>query len=203
MRNIITALAFLIGALVAVAQEKPTREQTSKYIIDNYGREIMCIAELSGDAYSACDWTAAIDSVVIDGYVMRLSYSILNGSVVIFRGERFVDSNSDKFEVDVDLSKIGKVEIVLGLAYGGVRPTNAKDGALFPAYIRFTASQGENGIRRAVNSKETLVNSVNIPFGSYELNEAGVVERLEATQLFKAINHLRKLSGAPEPLSFD
>ncbi len=149
------------------------------------------------DAFLYADWRASIHPVVIEGHVMKLSYAILVTQDV--SGEYGIIKKNEKWSVDIDLSRIERIDVLLG-DYYGVIAKNASDGATFPAYIRFAMAQGENGIRQVLNGKETLVNQVDVPFGAYQLEAP---PNLRKSQLFKAINHLRKLSGAPEPLSFD
>jgi len=52
-----------------------------------------------------------------------------------------------------------------------------------------------------IKKGESSSKSIDLPFDSISINSSP--ETLKSSQIFKALNHLRKLYGAPEPISFD
>lgn len=215
MKFTILTAGILIGVLTAAAQEKPTMEQTAKYIVDNYPRQITCMAGKKNSRGEApfsvwADEKVEIRSVEFGGSVLKLSYRDVitkdfsapqsrNVPKPIFKTDTLKNENCT---VAIDMSQIQKVEVAFRGFYGGVSSRDANDHGTFLAFLRF-ATNGEKSIRSTVNGKVTMLAAVDVPFGNYVVRTEGNAERLTGTQLFKAISHLRKLCGGPEPLSFD
>ncbi|MFD1772100.1 hypothetical protein [Sphingobacterium suaedae] len=175
MKKLLILFTLFLGLGTAEAQEsKPTKEETVEYINNKFDKLV----------YRSSNSVAAdqIDylNTKFDGcnFIVKMSFKR-----VIGKNEYCVETN-DSFEIPID--KMEKVEII----ESGLRLMSHRNAKLVKQ-IRVGTSKDSNGTSEKIDENEIL--------------SAGYLPmyQSDADELVKAFNHLRKLCGAPEPISFD
>ena len=79
----------------------------------------------------------------------------------------------------------------------------ADEDSLFPMYLVFKAAEGKGAIDYTSNGEAKKYSVVWVPYSTdAKKDDHQALRDLRSQQLYKAFEHLRKLSGAPEPLRF-
>ncbi len=194
-----------------VIEGKPGFKETVEYIQDNYTREISCYGYTKsqhGTTYSGerkqhsitVALLAGSDSLCISWYDnLRIPGDIGIAEKTYYR----------TYSLTFSIRDIESIESSVWLSLTGMVTKDNAVEADFPSGIRFNAVNGKPRIRffswvEGVTKVE-YVSAMDIPFGrySYRDNTEAVLSDIRNTRLFKALNHLRNLCGAPEPLKFD
>ncbi len=182
-------LSFLLLSLVFIVQAqdaKPTKEQTINYLKQNLiNKKIHHL--LSYDRPST-KWDAIytnykIVNVDITECTMKISYT----------KQRLEESNyseTEDYEIEetnfhIDFSKVASV-----LATGEMTTFGERIRVEGMYFLVFTEQQSDGTQKK-----------FQLPFLSVPSQEYGKY-KIDDDQIFRAFNHLRKLCGAPEPITF-
>lgn len=172
----ILTVFLLLFYISSFAQTKPTKEETVEFIVNR----------LNQIRYNESN-----------SYVnTNVNYTNSQFNDCILTVERIIDIT------------IGRNESTSKIKYKAEIPINKIE--------KIAASEnGLNGLTFVTYQKSKLIkvnsNGVNIDFGveekinkeDYQSSYYLHMSSLDAEELLKAFNHLRKLCGAPEPISFD
>jgi hypothetical protein len=80
---------------------------------------------------------------------------------------------------------------------------DSKNTGLFPLYLVFKAANSKQAISYTINGEVRQYSNVWVPYSNDAVKDNHQALRdLKSDQIYKAFEHLRKLSGAPEPLRF-
>jgi hypothetical protein len=206
-KNVLAPLCLLFTASMSFAQSgKPTLEQTIDYIQANHPQNI---------EYKV---TQTLDNAVFlnsGGDITGIKYAFDGSKVhVTYRYATWTNQVSaegitprkagrdDTFDVVFDLKEIEALAAGAHNSFGMIEYSAATEGG-GPLFLIFKAANRKSLIKQYTNGELKNVPEVWIPFN---IDPVGTDHRAmhEApnTQLYKAFEHLRKLSGAPEPISF-
>lgn len=207
MKKTLACMSLLLATSLTFAQNgKPTLEQTIDYIQANHPKNIEYVLTYNHENRLFLN---------AGGDITDINYTF-NGSrvKVTFRHVRWdneVSANGisprnvvkeENVDVAFDLKDIEKLEAGAYNSVGMVEYAAASEGG-GPLFLIFKAANNKNLIKVSANGELKEVPQAWIPFG---VDMAGTGHRAmhdaPNTQLFKAFDHLRKLSGAPEPISF-
>lgn len=173
MKKLPLLLLFIAFTFACRAQDsKPTKEQTIAYL-----RNILLNP-------NGVLWTSESGQTTCRTIVTSITFA---GCSMIIETNRWCSSDSKneqrKTIYTVDFSQVEKVDAE-GFKWESVRLT-AKDHELLIS-VKFTYTDA--------SGKETVTNSFE--------GDAAIPCPLEKEKIIKAFNHLRKLCGAPEPITF-
>jgi hypothetical protein len=220
MKKLLIICLLIAIAFTSQAQDgKPTKEQTVEFIKDYFSKEIPLKAV---KMYKDKDGQATniyynIDSLNVQfdftSNTMIVYYDSKNHTRILTRSGAWNSTDFSKNKFSIDLSKIELINV-------SVEMLNENNGNTALVSLVFNASSGYqinsyqiNEIDPYDENKLSLkdlvlpktfkkVKSVEIPIKIYNVSED--FNHTEYNQkIFKAFNHLRKLCGAPEPISFD
>ena len=206
MKNVVASLLMSIVATHAFAQDaKPTKAQTIEYIQSNYPGDFIYLAAEKTDNHRMSAH-GEITDLEISFVGTRLTASYHDKVLKTYISPEITNLNEvDRDETRVisfDLKDVESIEVGWNWIVGDVTYKDANDTRLFPMYLAFNAAgkkplftMGKDG-----NTPESLA-QVMIPFTTTEDIDAAVGE-IKDSQMYKAFEHLRKLSGAPEPIRF-
>lgn len=207
LKKMLASLSLLLASSLVFAQNgKPTMEQTIDYIQANHPKNIEYVLTYNHENRIFMN---------AGGDVTDIYYSFEGSKVgVNFRHVRWdneVSANGisprnvvkdENVAVTFDLKDIEKLEAGAYNSIGMIEYAAATEGG-GPLFLIFKAVNGKNLIKVNTNGEVKEVSQAWIPFG---VDMAGTGHRAmhdaPNTQLFKAFDHLRKLSGAPEPIRF-
>ncbi|GAB1345373.1 hypothetical protein [Cloacibacterium normanense] len=202
MKNLLTLFAIILSVGVANAQTKkpvakktdtptkaettvvmkgPTKEETIEYIKNEIGENVKNLTATSilfGNLFKA-------------EYIKEISISDCTLTIKTI----IESSNEQKRKVEneivtIPLNKIQNIEIV---------NDKQESGQITGIQIKFTTYQKQNLI--TINDEKEYAYYLSLSKMDSKSSEAEPTRDLE--KLTKAFNHLRKLCGAPEPISFD
>ncbi|MDM1297181.1 hypothetical protein HXZ94_01490 [Empedobacter falsenii] len=173
MKKLITLFAILLG-LVNAQEKKPTKEETIEYINNKLSQIIYYKEE--EDSSSKTYMTKSYISSEVENCIIKITYSWERN--IVFSNSLNNQYGKRKGQIKIPLNKIEKIVKSYGLTFYVYQ--NAKS-------ISYVFGDEEKSLDKTENLSQI----------SMEMNES------DAEELLKAFNHLRKLCGAPEPLSFD
>jgi len=194
MRKLLTICLIAAMALTGNAQIKgPTKEQTITFIKDYFAEHQFIGRKTSSQSKTSCrnikadfnDCKVTIYWDDTDTY-FNMTPDNLNKTYV------------NKYEVVIDFKNIESVEI---------RPSGDDDGnGQYQAHLTLKAAPNTTFSIRTIDYHNSdtgfeNVKEVNIPVNSYSCSSCDHWEYSKKIQ--QAFNHLRKLCGAPEPISFE
>ena len=205
LQNIAASLVMLAAATGAFAQDgKPTKEQTIDYIQSNYpGRVPYSAARDSGNIKTLYSGKITDLAVRIEGSKVTFTWLDVLEATLIANGEMSSkEFNHDQMEVSFDLKNIEIIGGINDLQVGYLMYEEADRGA-YPMCLIFFAAGNKPLITETKNGTPSQVTQVRIPLtiDSVEDNHK-ILGEFKDWQIYKALEHLRKLSGAPEPLRF-
>lgn len=207
MNRIFGALLFTFAGSLALAQDgKPTREQTIGYIQANYPQNIEYrVTYGARDGSIFLNSTGEITGIKFEftGTRVNISYHFVTRFSQVSSGGIDEKTVSDEtFLVTFDMKDIEALDAGARDSFGMIDYSEATEGA-GPLFLGFKAANRQKLIGLAKNGVSEDVPVVWIPFG---LDPVGTNHRAmheaKETQLYKAFEHLRKLSGAQEPIKF-
>lgn len=206
MKKMIVSLSLMLIAASAFGQDgKPTKAQTIEYVQTNYPRSLGYVAARP-DSDGRIDYDGEISdlSFAIIGTTITVRYLDLLKSGAIY--PEFTTKDHEEFRVQhhitFDLKEIEVIQAYTPQTIGQVKYDEA-DVGLFPMYLCFMAAGGKQTVSHSRNGETKQENFALIPFTWDDTDDSHRVHReFKDSQLYKAIEHLRKLSGAPEPIRF-
>ena len=200
MKNLFTLFAILLSLGLANAQTKkplakktdtptkvetptatkgPTKEETIEYIKNEIGEGAKNLTA-----------TNLVDYPEFE-YIKEMSISNCTLTIKIIIAKRVIEERKVENEiVTIPLNKIQNIEIV---------NDKQESGQITGIQIKFTTYQKQNLI--TINDEKEYAYYLSLSKMDSKSSEAKPTRDLE--KLTKAFNHLRKLCGAPEPISFD
>jgi hypothetical protein len=117
--------------------------------------------------------------------VLDIEYSHSSVGILLSNGNDF-NYKHNVIQASIDFSKIESIDVLIGET--GHKTNDNQD--IFMAGLFFKTS-GEN---------ESV--EIQVPLGLYGSNGENRYKQIKNTQMYKAFDHLRKLCGAPEPITF-
>lgn len=216
MKNILLLLLLVSFTAMLKAQDsKPTKEQTIGYIVNNYPRSLYVGASLNfaepGYQPYYTSYSGALNvSFAIAKDTVKVTYVDSLHHTLIEKALGRVDQLDHRYVYHIKFA-IKDVEQVFGAYYDFVGSYDLKldkvQRGCFPFYLFFNAANGQKKLWVSIDNKPfESVSQVKVPFASpCKENDSENVKNFKVndTQLYKAINHLRKLCGAPEPIKFE
>jgi hypothetical protein len=203
-KSVASLLLLLVAASTFGQSAKPTKAQTIEYIQSNYPR---------GFVYSAQEDSAA-GLLTYHGEISDLAFGVTGSRVTVNYLDVLRVSNigpgvstaeevkRERTFISFDLKDIEAIEGLSDWTVGYVSYTDADSGA-FVVYLVFNAAGGKPAISVTKNGESSQVPQVLVPFTvDIVADNHRVMNGLKNSQLYKAVEHLRKLSGAPEPVRF-
>ncbi len=212
MKNLLTICLIMATMFTINAQDgKPTKEQTVQFIKDYYQENRMHtgIGFYTDKNNQKTSYNKSVKNIVIlfDENTDELTISFESIYLItIFTSSGSGEANEfSKTKYIIDLSKIE-----------AINQTNyrmRKEDEMFQINLDFQATQGYKieyfhisnnmSIESLVfpNSPE-MKNTISIPVNFY-LAENNFEHSTHNKKILQAFNHLRKLCGAPDPISFD
>ena len=209
MSKFLISAASLFIAANSYAQGGPTKEQTIEYIQTKYTPSIEYrVSQGYSDPFAF--WNAGGDvknlKVAITGSVVGFSYHLTTwGNNVNAEGiHPRVIHKDEVTSIQFDLKNIESIESgVFNEWLGGlVQYDNADEGGGI-LYLIFATQNDKKLITVVKNGVSEQVSSVWVPF-HVDMVKTGhrAMHEIKDNQLYKAFEHLRKLSGGPEPIRF-
>lgn len=195
MKKLITFCLLLTIAFTSQAQEgKPTKEQTVEFIKNFFKDKIIKCDDFRDKTYKSNETKN-----------FSLDFDEANNSLTIYYenyGEynnisaKYKKNSSAKYKTIIDLSKVESIVFEIH-----------KLGECDDIYLNFKVAANANiAVYKCEETNTLPINptqekEVLIPINGYTCN--GCDHSNYNQKIFKAFNHLRKLCGAPEPISFD
>jgi len=218
MNKTIASLSLLLLAAAAHPQDsKPTLAQTTAYIKANYRTAIDYFAtkETDNDAvYKVEHPRGEITDLAVDFTGTRITFTfhqVLHDSVIgaVKSDDGAVKLDNDEevlnrqVTISFDLKDIESIEGVTAERVHTLTYDEADEDSLFPMYLVFKAAEGKGAIDYTSNGEAKKYSVVWVPYSTdAKKDDHQALRDLRSQQLYKAFEHLRKLSGAPEPLRF-
>jgi hypothetical protein len=206
MKNIFLPLLLtLISANVLAQDGKPTKAQTVDYIQSNYPSNIIYVAAKKTSNYRMSAFGEFSDLKIAfagtrltAGYRDKVTTNFISPEI----------TNLDQLDHDhtrvisFDMKDIESIEVGWNWIVGNVQYEEANDSRNFPMYLAFNAV-GKKPLLTLIKDggAPESVAQVMIPFTTAENRDAAIGE-IKGSQMYKAFEHLRKLSGAPDPIRF-
>ena len=194
MKILLILFAFSLGLGLVNAQEsKPTKPETIQFIIDNFQKDQPIYYEKAQDQDNGSlrfiFTKVLIENISFNGCDLQIDVSeIRNNSYERKDWNKYEFFYFFKYKVIIPLNKIESVNATdKAIAFNSINATQTISVE--------TDSYIKNKLSNEISDKESKKESLrtwNLPFNMKE-----------STKLTKAFNHLRKLCGAPEPISFD
>ena len=201
MKKLITICLLLVTAFTVNAQDgKPTKEQTVQFIKDFFSKKInQCTNEVDNGKYT---YISRINNISIEfnnaSSIMTFYYE---NQLLLFKDYTEIKKDDIFYEkVIIDFSKIESISLFIGglrnckIIYAVLK---ASPGTAIDTY----KAGGYNTKVKEFSSTPSKEEEASIPINSYECN--GCDHNEQNKKIIQAFNHLRKLCGAPEPISFD
>lgn len=204
-RNLFAIVLLALAGLANAQNTKPTMEQTVDFIQANYPKviEFYAAQPMPDNGRAVIDGTINV-SLAIAGTKIIVAWDDIqkrkfSWPADALEGTRdYSEQNLVSFDIkDIELIDGVTIEQVDELVYDKL------DVGGLPMYLLFKAAGGKPLIEVTTDGQTKKTDVMWIPFAvdEHEQNHR-VLREFKSWQLFKAIEHLRKLSGAPEPLQF-
>lgn len=203
-----------------IAQDgKPNNQQTIQFI-----KEYFKETSIKGSA-SFKDGSNQLHTRNVSYDSLKIEFDSLTKSLNVYfelteKGKIYTNEgpwNSkllEKHQYKIDLSKIESINILLDYPLDKDKSTvlvslvlTASTGNFIDSYV---ASKSDTFDEYNIQMKDLVipanaekVKTVSIPIKLYGTQDPNFDHAKYNEKIFKAFNHLRKLSGAPEPISFD
>lgn len=170
---------------------KPDYAETVKFIkanihneLFNKGLEYETKANSSGNYYFKNTYKIT-EMNFSENCVLDIEYSHSSVGILLSNGNDF-NYKHNVIQASIDFSKIESIDVLIGET--GHKTNDNQE--IFMAGLFFKTS-GEN---------ESV--EIQVPLGLYGSNGENRYKQIKNTQMYKAFDHLRKLCGAPEPITF-
>ncbi len=201
MKRLVTiCLLCIINISINAQNSGPTKEQTVQFIKDFFSNKInQCTNEVDNGKYT---YISRINNISIEfnnaSSIMTFYYE---NQLLLFKDYTEIKKDDIFYEkVIIDFSKIESISLFIGglknckIIYAQLK---ASPGTTIDTY-KAGGYSSKNKEFSSIPSKEK---EGLIPINSYECNNCDHNEQNK--KIIQAFNHLRKLCGAPEPISFD
>lgn len=187
-------LAEIAKALTIKAQDgKPTKEQTMEFIVSHFkGKSFgdQCIQKDSEWQFIWGRLNTDFD-LVLEGNILTVKWQYIH---------TYKTAGYPSGDKETIINSIAKIDLSKTEAVGSFTQQNRCKNASLLILAGFKANASlKNSYRE--NGKVSYPEWIEIPINSYVCN--GCNNELENKKIIQAFNHLRKLCGAPEPISFD
>jgi hypothetical protein len=218
MSRLLVSLVLSVVATLAAAQDgRPTRTQTVEYIKANYRTAIDYHAQQekeSATLYSMQTVEGTIRDLAVDiaGTTVTFTFhEVLTNQVIgAIRVEGEAVSLDDEKEifnrrvrVEFDLKEIEAIEGATAGHVHDIPYERSENTGRYPMYLVFKAAGGKRAIAVTAGGETRQLVDVWVPYSTDAVEaKHQALRELQNEQLFKAFQHLRKLSGAPEPVRF-
>jgi hypothetical protein len=178
---------------------KPTKEETIQFINSYYEKtfSFQCMEQSSLYMHQK-EMSLKNFNLVFDGNILKISWQE-NYKLKSFSKERLKSTDEEstyKTNLIIDFSKVQLIEQAFT---NGTYLECEKDFIIL--YARFRGITGHK-FSKENDGKSTEDNLVDIPINIYKRDNTSDQEAVNK-KIIQAFNHLRKLCGAPEPISFD
>ncbi|MGV8946378.1 MAG: hypothetical protein ACOH1N_08120 [Lutibacter sp.] len=212
MKKLLTLCMLLTIAFTCQAQNgKPTKEETLQFIIDYYQNNRMStgVSGFTDTDNQKNFYSEQVENIDMqfDGKLNKISIyleSIYNSKVYTNSG-KLDQTNFKKEKYVIDLSKIESINQSNILM--------RKEDDVYEITLDFKATQGYKIEHFQIDNYESLEslvlpstpemkNIISIPINFYKTDK-NFDHSSHNKKILQAFNHLRKLCGAPEPISFD
>jgi len=205
MSRIATALLLSLVATVANSQDgKPTKEQTIDYIQSNYPNRLAYGAGDSSESAKSIYRGKITDLAVrIEGSKVTFTWlDVLEGTLFAMGAMSTSEFTHDQVEVSFDLKNIETIDGTNDYQVGYLAYDEADHGS-YPMNLVFFAAGNKPLITETRNGTSNQVAQVRVPLTIDAVGDNHkILQEFKDWQIYKAFQHLRKLSGAPEPLRF-
>jgi len=206
MKSIVSLLLMIFVTSLAFAQDaKPTKAQTIEYIQSNYPEAVFYSAahedhdvRLSGDGEVRDLTITIVGTRLTASYRDKVTKSLISPDITNIG----VVDHDENCEISFDLKDVESIEVGWKWIIGAVTYDDAEEGRRFPMFLAFNAVNKKPLLTMSKDggAPESLA-QVMIPFRAAEDIQQAIGE-IKSSQMFKAFEHLRKLSGAPDPIRF-
>lgn len=202
MKKLTTILFLLLALSISFAQNsKPTKEETVQFIKSEqngvYYRTLSTV-KVPNSYYQKFLYlyTYKNTNIKMDACIMEIlvSKKVTETANIINYNDRRADENyNDEVVIDkndivtIDLSRIES--IYCSATEGGYDQTNGVK-TVTSIFVEIVFKQKE---------ADGTYHYISIPLGNYSADATNFTDN----KIYKAFQHLRKLCGAPEPISFD
>ena len=199
MKNLFTLFAILLSLGITNAQTKkpvakktetptkaetpavikgPTKEETIEYIKNEIGQ----------GKENLTSFHLALDDTYYQEFIEYINIS--DCEFTFKHRKEWERTGSVEYEITIiPLDKIQNIEIII----------EKKEGVIKYFQIKFTTYQKHN----LITKNETKKNHIFLSLTQVSSKNSEAKPTRDLEKLTKAFNHLRKLCGAPEPISFD
>ena len=195
MKKLLTICLIMASLFTVNAQDgKPTKEQTVEFIKSYFKDKTMKTDKFENDRYTSWEYRNVIINFDYSTSIMIIQYEF--------------EYNYDNVKQNLKDKRINYYKYVCNIAniesinysFTGKGPYHIKlnlKGVPNKVFSEFKYTNEDEIKKFPLNGKD--VKEVSFPVDiAYNLEPTP-----EATKLLKAFNHLRKICGAPEPISFD
>jgi hypothetical protein len=206
MKNIASTLLLMLVAVNVLAQDgKPTKAQTIDYIKSNYPSNIIYVAAKKAPDYRMSAYgefselkIAFADTRLTVSYRDKVTTNFISAEVTTLNEL----AHDQTRVISFDMKNIESIEVGWNWIVGDVQYDEANDSRNFPMYLAFNAAGKKPLLTMSKDggAPEPLA-QVLIPLGTAQDRDAAIGE-IKGSQMYKAFEHLRKLSGAPDPIRF-
>lgn len=191
---------------VSNAQEgKPTKEETIEYLENNFPKLISYFASLDDkDLYMSSYGKISNTSFDINDCIVTINYhdTITSNNSIISEGLENKKVEVNQYSIVFNINEIVSIGMLINDdRIADIHYKQASNGYMLYNYVFYAA---KNGLIKVIkNGKVNMVESIAVPIGSIALNDGAQLDNFSDWQLYKAFNHLRKICGAKDPISFD
>ncbi len=195
MKKLITICLIMATVFTVNAQDgKPTKEQTVEFIKSYFKDKTIMIDEFENDSYESREYQNVIIDFDYSTSIMIIQY----GYEYNYRNAKLnlSDNQIYYYKYVFNLANIESIDY----SFTGKGPYHLKLN--LKGVPNKVLSEFEYTTKDEI--KKFPLNGKDVKEVSFAVDIAYNVETTpEATKLQKAFNHLRKLCGAPDPISFD
>ena len=173
MRKLITICLMITMVCISNAQKKGPTKEETIDFIKGY------FSDLKIDSQNGKDY-----------YLYSDQYKIIiqnTTAIMTWKHYNFYNEFDYNTVVEFDLKDINQLT-----AYTNKTTWDCENGIFFNTVNR------TKSIKETTDNKETMINGF-----SLSIHRGRDCIDVQTTEIYKAFNHLRKLCGAPEPISFD
>ncbi|EAZ95021.1 hypothetical protein FBBAL38_11769 [Flavobacteria bacterium BAL38] len=186
MKKLITICLIMATLFTVNAQDgKPTKEQTVEFIKAYFKDKAFNLNKREGDSFQTWKYRNTIVEFDFNSSVMTIQYEM--------------EYNYNNYKLQLKDNQIFNTKYVFNLVdIEKINYTYSGRGTDYNIVFEFIGVPNKI-LKEHDYTGEKDVKKITLPVDkTYSLEPTA-----EATKLLKAFNHLRKLCGAPDPISFD
>jgi hypothetical protein len=207
MKKLLTICLIMATMFTVNAQDgKPTKEQTIEFIKEYYVNNRLHTGIISGDSKKEFKHVGIEkrDIRFTDNNEVTFDFDYYYKYSNYSDGSKLVNDIYTKLRYVVDFSKIESINLVIDL----INTENLEISLILKCTngysIESFEAKGYDGFDdlKLPNIPDKK-NNITIPINYYKTSNANFNHSEYNKKVIQAFNHLRKLCGAPEPISFD